>query len=243
MKISGYDFPNFVIKFGKLEHLQSLQKGTVYLKNCSYYRSLEQKGQGDKLDGKYFYNTDIVIEPNSDNPIKLPALAIFDTFPEKDEPVFCATWVNDKNAKLLQVKKDHFATIRIQLDVEKIKKDFSCDYGLIFNYAEFQTKIKEYCRKNNICFDHGLVKYYDIYNDLHNPWRNHYINKNDRFFIKDIYFSYQNEIRWVVFKDVEEGKDYTTISIEPLSISKILPIQKFSNLEVGAYIKEKPNEI
>ena len=45
-----------LIKFGSKENLESLQSGTVYMKNLEYYNNLEQKdgsGKPDKYDGKW----------------------------------------------------------------------------------------------------------------------------------------------------------------------------------------------
>ena len=40
MLISGYNFPNFVIKFGKKENLEKLQSGSIYMKDTTKRREM-----------------------------------------------------------------------------------------------------------------------------------------------------------------------------------------------------------
>lgn len=41
-----------IAKFGKLEHLQELKSGVLFMNGINYFRELETKERGDASDGK-----------------------------------------------------------------------------------------------------------------------------------------------------------------------------------------------
>lgn len=243
MLIDGYSFKNFIIKFGKYENLKKLQSGLIYMKDFNYYRSLEKQGQGDKYEGA-LYSNQIVTIYDGIKQIKVPGFLFYPPNPDLKIPIFCATWVNSKNSELYFVDSNGYGELHIKIDIDRIKEDFDCDYGLIINYEEFQYKIKKYCDDNGISLDQGLVNYYNIHKNFDNPWLKNKINDNDRFYTKDKFFEYQNEVRWVVGKIIDENKDFLIIPVEPFKLSELLPIEKFSDLVINDYVeKVKNNEI
>lgn len=205
------------------------------MKDFNYYRSLEKKGQGDENEGSLYCNQYVTINADGVEPLTIPGFLYYPPNPELKIPIFCAMWVNSNNAQLYSIKENGIGELHIKLDIEKIKEDFNCDYGLIIDYGEFQYKLEEYCKINSIKLDQGLVHYYDIENDFGNPWLENKVNDNDRFFTKDKSFSHQNEIRWVVGKLIDSDKDFLTISVAPFEVCSLLPLEKFSDLVIEGY--------
>lgn len=235
MLVDGYNFRNFIIKFGKYENLVKLKAGSIYMKDFNYYRTLDKQGQGDKNEGALYSNQYVTISAEGIEPLKLPAFLYYPPNPELKIPIFCATWVDASNSQLYSVDNNGFGELHIKIDVNKIKEDFDCDYGLIIDYGEFQYKIENYCKTNGIKLDQGLVRYYEIKNNFENPWLKNKVNDNDRFYTKDKCFSHQNEVRWVVGKLIEEDKDFLTIPVEPFELCSLLPLDKFSDLVIKGY--------
>ncbi len=244
MVISGYNFTNFVIKFGKKENLEKLKSGSVYMKDYWYYKNLEDGGMGDKLEGCEFSNQDVTIKvDDGGKDIVAPGFVYYEPNVENKVPIFCATWVDEKNAVLKKVelcgqhqitgRTIYFGCFSVKIDIDKIVKDFDCDYGLIFQYEEFKDKFERYCIEKKLNRDQGLVNYYD-YKDRTNPWLKNKVNGFDRFYRKRKEFEHQNEVRWVIDK-VLVGTDNYTFNIEKLETACLLPIEKFRDLEVKAY--------
>ena len=233
MLVSGYNFPNFVIKFGKKENLEKLKLGSVYMKDYWFYKNLEDGGMGDKYEGCEFSNQEVRIKlDDGGKDIVVPGFLYYEPNAENKVPIFCATWVNEKNSQLKKVE-GQIGELHISIDVDRIVREFKCDYGLIFQYAEFQTKFEKYCKENALKHDQGLVSYYD-FTDKSNPWLNNKVNGFDRFYRKRNDFEHQNEIRWVIDK-VLIGTDNYTFNIGELETACLLPIEKFRDLEVKAY--------
>ena len=235
MVIDGYNFPNSFIKFGKYDNLVKLKNGSIHMKDFNYYRGKDKQGQGDKFEGSKYINQYVTISVEGIEPFDLPASLYYDPNPDIKIPIFCATWIDSNNSYLQSVDETGIGELHVKLDVERFKADFECDYGLIIDYVEFQYKMETYCKNHNIGLDQGLVNYYDIHNDFDNPWLKNKVNSNDRFYTKDKFFSYQNEVRWVLNKLIDEDKDNLTISVEPFKFCSLLPVEKFSDLVIKRY--------
>ena len=233
MLIGGYNFPNFVIKFGKKENLEKLQLGSVYMKDYWYYKNLEDGGMGDKYEGCEFSNQTVRIKlGNNENDIVADGFLYYEPNSDNKVPIFCCTWVNANNSTLEKVIQS-IGELHIRINIDRLINDFECDYGLIFQYAEFQDKFEKHCHEQNLKFDQGLVNYYD-YTDKSNPWLQNKINGFDRFYRKRKIFEHQNEIRWVIDK-VLVDTDYYSFNIGKLETACLLPIEKFRDLEVKAF--------
>lgn len=226
MLIDGFNFPNLIVKFGKKTHLEELKSGHIYMKDFHYYRNLEQQGQGDKLEGSLYSNQYVYLDG-----IKLPATVIHEPDPNVKIPIFCATYINKNNASFYVLNNENFGAVVFDLDVDKIIDDFDCDYGLILEYDEFQSKIVSYCDDNKIGHDQGLVSYYDVYNDFENPWLKERINGFDVLYRKNDCYKYQNEVRWVVDKHLDKSEDHLDIYTEPFEFSELIPIEKFRSIK------------
>lgn len=209
------------------------------MKDFNYYRNLEKQGQGDKLEGSLYSNQYVTISAEGIEPLKLPAFLCYPPNPDIKIPIFCATWIDENNAQLHSIDNNSFGELHIKIDIERVKKDFECDYGLIIDYAEFQYKIENYCKSNGVKLDQGLVSYYNVHNNFDNPWLKKKINDNDRFYTKDKFFSYQNEVRWVVGRLIDADKDNLTIPVEPFELCSLLPLEKFSDLIIKGYCFRK----
>ncbi len=240
MFISGYNFPNFIIKFGKKENLEKLQEGSIYMKDYWYYKKLEDEGMGDKYEGCEYSNQLARIKNDDGEDIVVPAFLYYEPNPENKVPIFCATWVNENNSTLRILKEQsidehrvYVGKLQVKIDVNRIIEDFDCDYGLILRYEEFQDRFVNHCKENNLEYEQGLVDYYD-FSDFTNPWLKNKINAFDRFYRKRKCFEHQNEIRWVIDK-VLIGVDNYTFNVGKFQTACILPIEKYKNLEIEAY--------
>lgn len=200
------------LKFGRKDHLESLQRGKLYFKEVKYYIDLENKtgnvGVGDKYDSTMLQR---------DTPIWINGVRVTNVDKitgryDKDEriPVFCCTYVTEDNFKY------DIATDEYKFDVKKFQierfKEFG-DYVLIITYPElFLDYVCKSCDLREIGIRFKSIDYVDY--DYSNSWINLYrYDSYAHFFIKDKgKFEWQNEFRIIVLNQyTSDEKDYYEI--------------------------------
>lgn len=224
MLVNGYNFPSLIIKFGKKENLIKLMDGSVYMKDYTFYKKLED-GMGDRFEGCEFSNQDVKISISS-HTVETSGFLYYEPNENNKVPIFCAMWVDNYVAEFNNTN-DNVGTVRFKIEIEKIIEDFECDYALVLSYGEFYDKIKKYSISNNLIFEEGLVKYYD-YSDKTNPWLTDRINGFDRFYRKRVKFKHQNEIRFVI-DTILKDTDNLTFNVGKFQFAILLPIEKVNS--------------
>lgn len=152
----------FFVKFGERAHMESLKKGSLYMRNTRFYNELEEKqqnkGQGDKYDGKYVLKN---VNVRMYNPITNDLIASSIRRPEtavtlqytnsNKNPVFCLFAVYKENI-IEEKKDDHFLMLKFAFTKEQkehIKKYFcKADTALvILDVKGFMKKINTLVKK------------------------------------------------------------------------------------------------
>lgn len=233
----------FIIKFGKLEHLELLREGKLYCKNLKYYNDLEMitgdRDRGDYLDGKlkineiksckfYNYETKEFTEIDCKN--------IVATFEDIDKmPVFCLTGITLKELDSIETDGNNIIKGKINLG-KKLGKIVSNDYWenalLITNGIEFVNRIKIACELNGISVRADKIQYSDININYTDKIQSITENAENVVFWKDNYYSYQHEWRFI-FQNKRVIDDFT------LDIGDISDITKICNKEEIQELFEK----
>ena len=240
MIYKGYCCPNYFIKFGKKEHLEQLAKGQVFMRPYSYYRSLEL-GQGDENEGLYkSYQTITLAKTVSDlqkgDSVSFPCYMSQESSFHRHIPIFCATFIGEEFIEEIEEKDGH-ASFIFKIPTERFKKEFGADSGLMVNYNEFLEQFRAYCKiQNNLYNEQGLVTYWD-FEDKTNPWLEHRRSDFDSLFWEDESLRYQNEIRFLIGKDLANENETLTFNIGEIK-SALFEIEEFTYISIPC-IKER----
>ena len=211
------DITCFKVKFGQLEHLQLLQKGTVYCSTLKYFTELEDgKTRGDEdenaFDFKTFNNPELLIKPAND--------------PKAEYKKLNANWVQmvSRNSNIhgnllcLHCVDVTLAETEGILEIDEKNGEFGSHVLVLLNTAEFEERVYDELDKRKMKFACGPVEYIDLKN----------FTGRKSLFQKDLKYSYQNEFRIVIDSNLQTPLllDIGDIS----SISKIYEFNKFKRL-------------
>lgn len=202
---------DILVKVTKTEYAQKLMAGYVYMNPLEYYRKIENNIA--KTDGAFDINEGLAAEKvnvllkTAEMNISLKNVSIFLNY-----PVFCCSRIrfeadNNKKLKLF----DH-----------RLVTDFvsgnSAEFSVLFiQTREFINRFRETAIKNYIRHDIKPVIYEDFDN---NP--NYLTDPSKVVFRKSPLYSYQKEVRAVLYKEVSEPENFYIGDIS--DISKMLPV-------------------
>jgi hypothetical protein len=229
-----------LLKFGKREHIESLQRGNLYLNNYDFFRKLEKesgkKGQGDAHDVSLIINN---VEFELQNPetsqVILKGTAqntILESKEDYERHLHCLTGIT---SNLLEVIENDGENAKVRLKLpdelrEKATEDFG-GYVAFINSGPFIDRIKEYCKQHGILFFGNMVRYIDM--SINHSNRIKAFNENDVsiYFEKDVFFKFQNEYRLLfpeIISDVPE-----TLQLGSLEgIVNIMSVEAFLNSDL-----------
>lgn len=216
-------------KIARIEHLQELQKGRIYMKNLKFHRDnavmSPNSNLGDADEGivvKSLKNIEIFM----DN-IKIGEAENLNAWIMKKCPIFCALIMNftkTENADYEYIPDKRLINDFINGDVN--------DYGVLITcYDEFRVRCEKVLDRMELpyCFSHV------VYDD-----KNPKFPKEEAFkyvFRKREELSYQNECRLLIETNIESD-GYFELNIGDFSANSIiLPASDFLN----GKIKFKPN--
>lgn len=170
-----------------------IQRGKLYCQPLKYFIELEKttglKGQGDKLEAqipiyqkKYFFINQI------------RTVSCTKTYSYENFPVFCMCFLPCNTRGIYQ-----FTPTQV-----KEFSQFGNDSIAIFDGDEFIRRFGNACKRNGYEYAHSKVFYEDFWKL--SPQVKHRIEENPivSCFRKDSLFSYQNEYRFIIYKEVEE---------------------------------------
>lgn len=224
-------FNLLIVKFGRKEHLESLQKGQIYFNPISKFRDDGTKYRGDSSEGT------IPIDPST---IRINGHDFSDIIlsasksNEGDDGLlmFCTAIINEKNLVLLDgefVFSEGFKKEMIQFG----------EYALLININEFAhkftTKHKELrpllsYRCEKITY-RDLNSFHELKND--NPYNktNHVL---DPYFVKSDKYANQNEWRLIVG---EASNEKLKLNDDGSYVLEILPLEKSVLLPTDNFLK------
>ena len=198
---------HYLIKIGKKEHIDDLQKnGTIYMNPVSYFNSIEDNGlRGDTDEGITRIQ-------------QLGYLTLFDN--GKELPIHD---INEKFSAQWKTREPEFAGNIYSLysisSEDSSSEDFqnfsvherNCEFGdcclIIYNTKEFITRVKEKVSELDYKLDCDLVKYYD----------DQTYSGNLGIYHKPIKYNYQNEFRLFVKRVENSVLSFKIGSIEDIS--------------------------
>ncbi len=224
------DYPWLFVKFGEKQHLQELQHGNLYCGTAKYYRELEKKshikGVGDRYEGcKVYRDAEFIIDG-----YKFPKVDEILISNERDDrtPIFCFSHYNRNDF----IKGSSQTDFKLNFTVrywERIKDEFG-EYALVFLNSEENNFVKivaQYCKNKKINAIVRPVEYYN-YQTGDRTWLSKYREKDSvmPLFLKDDFFSYQHEARFV-FDGIYTRRNDSHI---------LLKIKNGSNLSKFSYL-------
>ncbi|URJ65679.3 hypothetical protein [Paenibacillus polymyxa] len=223
--------PMLFIKFGQKEHLESLQKGNLYLNNLDYFIQMEKKnnkkGMGDKSEASLMLTNVSIKFFHHDTHELAFTFDSAKTSLRMDEvltkPVFCIMWVAAEDFEVIKEDENEVEAV-LSFDAEQQKEMLSefGDHALVIEAARFIEALERTLDQMELCCATGKIDYinYSTNKNAHLPE----LMNNDLsvYFKKDHSLSYQKEFRAVILnKDIEEP---ITINIGDMtSFSGILP--------------------
>ena len=225
---------SLLMKFGKKGDLESLQCGTVYMKNLQYYIDLEKatddEDVGDEFDGLMPIN-DVVLSIHTTDTQEL--ITQFKTANVTMNlgyckcPVFCVFMLDYSNHTKETLVGDKL-TVRYDFSDEQRQRfhSFGDHVLLITNTDEFLARLKKGFLGAGISFTRNHVNYYDGNTSQHIQ---DVQKDNSRIaFWKRSKYSYQQEYRILAFEsDVD---DFLSVDIGDISdITKLESTESILN--------------
>jgi hypothetical protein len=206
-------------KFGKLDRLNDLRGGHIYMKNLEYFIQEELntgiKGRGDKDEAVMFNSTNVkAFDPDSDLLI-FTAKAQVRHLNDNYKPAFCMML---KDLFQHPVRLDYPNLITELRFDEKLLEDFSDDgrkpfIMIITDVGEFFNRIQIALIPKNLRILRGFVKY----RDTNVVWKTESgIEFNDAF-CKNGNFKYQEEYRLLLETKVEDHYELNIGSIKDIT--------------------------
>lgn len=199
-----------LVKISRLEYLESIQNGKLYMNNLKYYVELEkttsEQGIGDIQEASWInirkHKLFIQVEGEERKEVPIgPAPGIIYDGESLYHPVFCMMF------KLIDLLKENETQSvgQFQLSQEELADfiDDDKDIGalIITNVGEFLNRVQITAKKLGIAEKHGAIKYRNkrIPNIV-----NGRIQLDDSF-TKDLRFQKQSEFRIEIFTHEEEA--------------------------------------
>lgn len=235
----GINYINKIIKFGKYEHMKSLQEGKIFARPLGYFQKMEQDNldkamRHDKYEGTFELRQpktsheegDKIFISNKEGnitkditsgiigPMRLSNKSI------KGMPVFCMYSIN---SNVLEDYKKGLIKNLIDPKVEEFG-----DYALVIDdYKEFIERVSRFSNINvgpnkKIKIVSGIVDYVDVEK----------FHGNYGAFKKPYEYSYQSEFR-IAFERLSIPTDHTIIApIGDISdISTLMPYNQFKKID------------
>ena len=218
--------PIMFLKFSnKVEHLEKIKAGSLYMNNFKYYIDLEEQsgkaGMGDKVEASLvMYDVDITVAPGESNEVTVYAESIIIRDAATiHTPLFCMYAVTIDMLEILRISDDKvFCVLKFpEQQLESMKKDFG-EHVLIIQAEPFIFKVEKTFREKKCSYALGYAQYED-YSILNTKRLKSHQERNSRlFFYKDNKFAHQKEYRIVVTgKQITEGCPELIGSIESFS--------------------------
>lgn len=187
----------FLLKFGKKEHLEQLKNGIVHFSPIELFQEDVTTFRGDKMEGKEYLN---LSKPFVVNGVDISAYiekAVISSIPDCPVRSFSASLLSHKNCHM--VSEDTYA---LNDNFIAEMSQFG-DHALLFNFSDFVNALVKNLEAAGCGYGYHPIKYIDKRN--HGLIREYYdkIDEDSKsmahLFVKDTANSYplQNEWRFV----------------------------------------------
>lgn len=238
--------PVFFMKFSdNKNHLESLQKGNLYMNNLQYYVDLEEKngvpGMGDKLEALNVIN-DVQLsfyDVGTEN-LRFKINAKQANMRYRDamtKPVFCLFAVTIDMFNVVEHSENQ-VKLEFNLsedDLEKMKSQFG-ENVFIVPEGEFTNKVEKSFNDKGYEFLGKPAEYCDFQINETRRIKAFGEQDIDIFFFKDKSFEHQNEYRFVIFN--KETEKPTTVQIDSLeNVSAIMSTSDLSKMNIAINFK------
>lgn len=229
-----------LIKFGRKDRLESLQKGFLYMKPLQYYIDLEEQqglvGQGDRNEARLVMNQADLRLFDYENGTFIGSLSGKATIGLGYEkcPAFCLFSLDKRNIIENNISADgKLGTIKTRFKPEQanlMQKNFG-DFALIItDTTQFQIQLRNAALENGSILHLGKV----LYSDNSVVWLENLKELQTPFKIayhKDKSFAYQQEYRALIENLTVE--DSYTLDIGSINtISEIFETKKLLDMEL-----------
>jgi hypothetical protein len=222
------NYSSHLIKIGQEEHIDSLIKGKMYMKNLKYYKGQETENEQryDCNEGDVFQYKSVDIEFSDVGKNDFKKLGVGDIRVKDNEilnnPIFCMFSITNNNFD--KRLKDQYI---YSLDSDLLKFG---DYSLLINDTkEFYKRINNKMSEIKKSYRYSSIEYvdYSVYDGLLGPFR------------KDIEYKKQKEWRlWIYDLLVEDHYILDIGSIKDISIKvkteDLLKIVFINNFDLNA---------
>lgn len=232
MVINNIEYPNVLIKFGKLEHLRELKEGIVYFNQAEYFRKQENNNGFDTREGK------IRINPSELSRISDPTIDLIkhlnieevniSSMKSGKTPIFCCSEIDSSNIKSLGNNKyclsDTFINEMKQWGSTLLvmSKDEFCSK---VEKSSIKLEVKPYMSKMK--YDQDISKTDE--KDLKLILRT---DRYDTFFHKTSEYAAQNEFRIILGDEnlIPKSSNHFYLAIGKLETAKIFDLNELTDL-------------
>ena len=263
VKFCSSEFSKIAMKFcEKLDYAQEIVKGNIYMKECRYFRCLEDTFRGDPYDGMTYVVEEYKKIPFtfSDGTTRKVQIMNEDTYGlEYDDkiPIFCSTLLDGRIITPLSNSSGVFCKEFLE-EISQFGK-----YVVCFSIKEFEEKALEHAFKKDLLYQFGRVSYLN-YTDVFPPsayeegqtgeqvimfWGLIYKlmgdsieggtpfqTENCALFQKDSSYCWQNEWRFILLDEknilIPAYSEYYIMSIGQLSSARVYEINEIVNATI-----------
>lgn len=214
--------------FDKIEFAQSFQRGEIFTQKIKAYRRIEDEykdnrkdkmegmsAQFDLINGKFIIGD---IEINSED-ITEPVR----TFHNEIDESYALCMYSFNSGEWQSIKENEKNDFIESMKMDERIFNLGGYAVVIINAPEFKKRIFKMANECKISIKDRLVDYVDFKN------QSKVIERNDRGFIKDVIYSFQNEYRFVFYEPSQE--ETKIFKIDDISdISFIIEAKKINDV-------------
>ncbi len=219
-----YHFDDILCRLSELKYLKAFQKGYIYMKRLGEYIKSDNSSENAKYDymegaindiGKWTYQ-------NANGKIEFNIAHVCANWPVLCCSEVVPTFTSNKNENNLNV------IINSKMKSPEFTNGNNNDMGIIFfSKNDFISSFELKLKAMNLSYVHGQVKYCE-----RNPLLNKDIPKKSieavpYAFYKRIAYSYQNEYRFIIDKELIDGQRFYDFWIPDFSNNSfIIPLNE-----------------
>ena len=240
-----------LFKFSKKCHLESLQKGKLYMRNLQYYIDLEiasgKIGVGDRYDGLMpLVNANVTAIDNETNALIMKAFfpVAQMNFGYTKHPAFCTYMLDYRNYRDARLNG---SIMSVDYQVPDNHKNDIRELGnhvlIIKDGTEFIRRIEAGFENEGLRSTRDLVKYYDDKINTLQHMQDVYNNNYRIAFWKRKGFEPQQEYRFFILNREIETDDSLTVDIGNIEdITQIITTEEMLNMRItiDCMVAEKP---
>ncbi len=262
VKFYSSEFSKTAMKFcEKLEYAQEIVKGNIYMKECGYFRYLEDTFRGDPYDGvtrivEEYKKIPFTFSDGTKREIQIMNDDIYGLEGDDKFPIFCSTLFDENIITPLSDSSGVFCKEFLK-EISQFGKYVAC-----FSIEEFEDKALDHAFEKDLFYQFGRVAYLNCTDVF--PSSSHNVQIDERvkmfwgiiykhtgesieggilfqtesyaLFQKDPFYRWQNEWRFVLLDKenilIPAHSDYYVMSIGSFSSGRIYEINDIVNATI-----------